>query len=215
MITVAQATEKIINRSRYLSEAISKGLINTSALARYIKPEVDEMLVKDVSEAAILMAINRLSKQLTPKYSPHTALKEAPEMILRSQLSLFVYKKSDTAIQTMTTLLHLPQTNQTFSLFSMQNTFLFVCSKDITESTQKTLKQETLIKEQKGISVLSIFLPNEVLHTPGIYYFFLKSLAWEGINIIEISSIENEMILILEDKDAQHAYAILQSLFTK
>ena len=51
MITVAQATEKIIYRSRYLSEAISKGLINTSALARYIKPEVDEILIKQVKSS--------------------------------------------------------------------------------------------------------------------------------------------------------------------
>jgi aspartokinase len=53
------------------------------------------------------------------------------------------------------------------------------------------------------------------LNTPGIYYFFLKSLAWEGVNIIEIISVEDEVTLVLEDKDAQNAYTILQSLFSK
>jgi hypothetical protein len=91
MVTVAQAVEKIIHRSRYLSEAISKNLINTSSLARYIKPELEKMLLKKVSDAAILMAINRLAKDIKPHYSSHAILTSAPEMILRSSLILSVY----------------------------------------------------------------------------------------------------------------------------
>lgn len=56
MITVPEATKKIVERSRYLVEAMSKGLINYSSLARYIKTELEQMLLKPVSEASILMA---------------------------------------------------------------------------------------------------------------------------------------------------------------
>ena len=50
MITVPEAAKKIVMRSRYLSEAMSKGIINNSSLARYIKPEIEEMLLKKVRE---------------------------------------------------------------------------------------------------------------------------------------------------------------------
>ena len=46
MITVPEAVGKIVGRSRYLAEAMSKGIINNSSLARYIKPEIEEILIK-------------------------------------------------------------------------------------------------------------------------------------------------------------------------
>jgi hypothetical protein len=215
MITVTQSVEKIINRSRYLSEAISKGLINTSSLARYIRPEVETMLLKEVSDASILMAINRLSKQLKPKYSSHAILQQTPPMILHGQLSLFVYKKSKNLGEILKKLVEIEPTNQSFFLFSMQNSLLVVCSKDLLEKTEKLFHDIPPLKTAKTISAITIFLPKDVLNTPGIYYFFLKSLAWEGVNIIEIISVEDEVTLVLEDKDAQNAYTILQSLFSK
>jgi hypothetical protein len=56
-------------------------------------------------------------------------------------------------------------------------------------------------------------LPKEVIHTPGIYYFFLKSLAWEGITILELFSVQEQITLVFEEKDVSNAYTILQSLF--
>lgn len=212
MITVAQATEKIIYRSRYLSEAISKGIINTSALARYIRPEVEQMLVKEVSDAAILMAINRLAIHIKPKFDSHAILKDAPEMILRSQLFFFVYKKTATIFEKLS---HLLENTPSFFLSSIQSNTIFVCNKDFADKMTKVLKKESLLTKRSGVSAITILLPKEVLHTAGIYYFFLKSLAWEGINIIELISVENELTLVLEDKDAQNAYTILQSLFQK
>ena len=50
MITVPEATEKIVKRSRYLSEALSKDLINISSLSRYIKPEIEE-IIEDSDDA--------------------------------------------------------------------------------------------------------------------------------------------------------------------
>ena len=67
MITVPEAAEKIIKRSRYLSEAMSKGFINNSSLARYIKPEIEEMVFRKVNESSVIMALNRLQKSLKPQ----------------------------------------------------------------------------------------------------------------------------------------------------
>src|SRR6185312_8220822 len=86
MITVPQATKKIVERSRYLTEAMSKDLINYSSLARYIKPELEKMLFKPVSEASIIMAIKRISDEIKPKFVPLTIFEGTPEMIVRSNL---------------------------------------------------------------------------------------------------------------------------------
>ncbi len=174
MITVPEATKKIILRSRYLTEAMSKGIINNSSLARYIKPELEEMLVKKISDSAIIMALNRLSSKIKPKYSTRNIFKTPPQIIIRSNLFT-----KDLKI------------------------------KDIIEDFAKEG-----IKLDRLASII-ITLPKEAAKTPGILYFFIKSLAWEGINIIHVSSSFKEITLILEVKDINRAFETIQSLFAK
>lgn len=169
MITVPEACEKIINRSRYLSEAISKDLINLSSLARYIKPEIEEMLLKNVSSSSVIMALKRLKTNLKPpKYK--NIFKTPPQFVVHSSLD---------SVDT-----HLEKLMEEFGL------------------------------KLNNLSSITITLPQEAVRTPGILYFFLKSLAWEGINILNIASTAKEIVLIFEKKDINRAFSVLQSLFS-
>ena len=107
MMTVPEAAEKIIDRSRYLSEAISKGIINISSLARYMKPELERMLEKKVSYPAVVMALNRLSTQIKPKYVQSNIFKTPPDMIVRSNLVEITVAHSESLIEKYPMLLKL------------------------------------------------------------------------------------------------------------
>src|SRR5690242_14061362 len=85
MITVPEATKNIISRSPYLSEAFELGIVNSSSLARLIKPDLENVLQKDISDASIIMAINRLQKDFTHKQSKMNP-QESPEIIVRSNI---------------------------------------------------------------------------------------------------------------------------------
>lgn len=152
MITVSEATEKIVKRSRYLSEAMSKDLINISSLARYIKPELEEMLIKDVSVSAVIMALKRLRRKLDTPTSFQNLFITPPEMVVHSN----------------------------------------------NDSSSVTIRLTPKHKD-----------------TPGVYYFFLKSLAWERINILSVHSEDNTFTIVVNDKDINRTFAVLKSLFQK
>lgn len=214
MITVPEGTKKIVERSRYLSEAISKRLINYSALARYIRPELEEMLLKNVSDASIIMALKRLESEFQPKYKPQRVFKKIPEINMRSSLHFFSVQNREA---TGLSLLLLREADS--KSFQLKNTGIndtsFILSDDLFEKYRSTIEAKSNYLHDESISALTIFLPEEALKNSGIYYFFLKSLAWEGINILEIVSVKNELTLILSDKDIQIAYTIIRSLFKK
>lgn len=215
MITVPEAAEKIINRSRYLSEAISKGIINVSSLARYIKPELEQILEKKVSYPAVVMALNRLSMQIKPKYVSNTIFKTPPDMIVRSNLIEVCVSNTNNLIEKYPLLLKLSQTNEKHFFTITQGVFetTIIASKDLHSTIRDLLKGEAIAAEFTNLSSITIRLPKEAILTPGIFYFFLKSLAWEGINIIEIVSAYLEFTIILPEKETNRAFSILQSLF--
>lgn len=215
MITVPEAADKIIKRSRYLSEAISKSLINLSALARYIKPELEEMLNKKVSHTAVSMALNRLAASIKPKYIFKNIFKSSPDMIVQSNLIGFTISNSEKLADKCPSILKLSNTNNRHFLTITRGVFdtTIIASKDLAKNVREILKDEVSIAEFTNLSSITIKLPKEAISTPGIYYFFLKSLAWEGVNIIEIVSSYLEFTLILPEKETNKAFSILQSLF--
>ncbi len=217
MVSVSSAVETVISRSRYLSEAISKGIINFSALSRYIKPEIEELTHKKVSEAALIMALNRLSKDIKPKYKSYDIFTSAPDMIVRSNLIEMTVPNSESLIEKCPQILKLA-TNQTkYFLTITEGVFdtTIIASKDLQAEISSILEGEQVVAKFAGLSSVTIRLPQEALKTPGIFYFFLKSPAWEGINIVEIVSVYLELTIIFDEKDVNKAFSILQSLFVK
>lgn len=60
MITISQAVDNIIRKKPFILEAIADGIINYSALAKFIKPEIEKLLTKSVNEGAIIMSLRRI-----------------------------------------------------------------------------------------------------------------------------------------------------------
>lgn len=214
MITVTEATKRIIERSRYLQEAQEKGLINTSSLARYIKPELEEMLAKKTSNSAIIMALRRIAKDLKPRFTYKTIFKSAPDMITRSNLTEINIANSKHLFEKYPDLIQLKsQTENFFTITEGVFETTIILSRDLYPKIKKMLKDESIVEEFHDLCSITIRLPKEATLNPGVFYFFLKSLAWENVNIIEVVSAYRELTLILERKDTNKAFSIIQSLF--
>lgn len=215
MITVPQATKTIIERSRYLTEAISKGIINYSSLARYIKPELEKMLMKPVSDAAILMALKRLEKELQPKFVPLTIFQSPPDMIVRSNLLEISINNSENLASNFSKIFETHKKNKSsfFAVTEGLSETTIIISQDLKTEAKEILQHEEILSEFSNLSAITIRMPKEISYSPGVVYFFLKSLAWEGINIMEIVSTYLELTLVLEDKNISRSFEILKSLF--
>lgn len=215
MITVPEAVGKIVGRSRYLAEAMSKGIINNSSLARYIKPEIEEMLIKKVSDSAIIMALNRLSNKIKPKYSTKNIFKTPPDMILRSNLMLINLRSSKELEDKSQAILKLADERNFLTITKGTFDTTIIASTSLEKEIKKILKDGISTRQFEDLSAITIRLPKGAAGTPGIFYFFLKSLAWEGINIIEVVSTNQELTLIVNEKDTNRTFSILRSLFSK
>lgn len=214
MITVPEAADTIIKRSRYLSEAISKGFINNSSLARYIKPEIEGMLTKEVSISSIIMALTRLQKNIKPQSKYKNIFKNKPTIIIRSNLFEINFTNSKTLEAKYSQILSLNEEQKFFLTFSKGiSESTIIASNEISNQIKTITKSEKMISELNRLSSITISLPNQAVNSPGVFYFFIKSLAWESVNIVEIVSTVSEFTLILEDKNVGKTFSIIKSLF--
>jgi hypothetical protein len=195
MFTVPEATEKIVKRSRYLSEALSKDIINISSLARYIKPEIESLLIKEVSLSAIIMALKRLKGHVLPDTPYNQIFGSHPEITVKTNLALLVSESQ------------IPQTKRDVtSGISPSGTIILGNRQDVFENVEDGSKL------YYPVSTISILVPKEAINTPGIYYFFIKSLAWERINILHTFTTPKDFVIVVDDKDTERTLGVLKSL---
>ncbi len=213
MQTIPNAVATVIKKKPFLEGALIEGLINLSALARQLKPEIEKYVGKEVNDSAIIMALNRL----VPRLELMSAMKfkkvieNIGDIIVRSNLADFAFVNSPFLYEKQAILLEKVRTmKDVFCTFSqgIYETTLIVSS-SIVPIVEDIFAEETRIAKSVNLSSITVKLPSENTICPGVYYYIFKELAWDNINITEVVSTTNEFTVVVNDDDIHRAFAIL------
>jgi len=217
MITIPNVVEQIIKKRPFLEEALRLEIVNLSALARLILPEVKKETFKDVKEGAILMALKRIPKTLRSEPGVQNVLASSHDIIVRSNLAEFTVLNSDFSLEKHKKILDEIGGQKRFFLTVTQGIFetTIIVSSELKEKIEVILCKEKIISQFNDLSSVTIRLPGKTVLTPGVYYSILKVLAWEGINIVEVVSTFAEFTIILENKEVDRAFSLLKKLLTQ
>lgn len=216
MITVAEIVQQLIRQSPFVSEALSEGLVNVSALARKLQPDVQHLLGKPVKVGAIVMAINRqhFGDVAFVEKNLRRFFKKLSNYSVRSNLTSFTYANSETLAKCQLDLLQIisehPKMFYTFSQGVSETTV--ITANTVLENVEEIFKAERLISKEVNLSSITLMLPDENQTIYGIYYYILKDLAWFGINLAEVISTSNEFTLIVDAEDLDQTFSILMKL---
>jgi hypothetical protein len=216
MNSIGKVTEDLINRSPFLREAMTDDLINISALARKLRPEIEEIIGKEVKEGAIIMAIKRMTPGLYHRLNLKITkvMGNLGDFLVRSNLIDYTYENSD-SLKT--------KQSELIQEINKDNDSFFALCKGITETTfivnsqkkddvERIFRNEKLKSQTNDLASVTVKLPQINTEIYGIYYYILKHLAWEGINIIEIVSTSNEFTVVVKQDDVDKAFKILMQI---
>ena len=216
MKTIQQAVSAIINKTPFIEEALYDKLINVSALARVIQPEVEKMLRKDVKPGAIMMAINRISPSnvLRVRKNIRKMALSSGDFIVRSDLSDFTFKNSANLIEKITLFLNeIDSQNDVFFTVS-QGVFEtnIVASSSLNKQIERIFDNEEKLWFMSDLASVTIKLPKTNMEQSGIYYFILKQLAWANISVQEVISSTHEMTIVVKEADINTTFSILMDM---
>lgn len=215
-MNIAQAVDSYISRSPFLEEALSEQLINISSLARKMKPEIEKSLGRDIQTGAIIMAINR--RPIEASFRINKTIREfmsrLGDIIVRSDLKDYTFENSSTLPSCNRLLIDETKVEKDVFCTISQGVYetTLVVSNHLSVRINELYKDETIVASKSRLSSVTIKLPRNNTEISGIYYFLLKQLAWQGINICEVISTSNEVTLVVSERDVHRAFALLMEL---
>jgi aspartokinase len=138
-----------------------------------------------------------------------------PDIIIRSNLVEVTIRNSSFSIEKHKKLLDALDREKSHFLTISQGVFetTFIASRELKNIILSFFDKNDIIGEFVNLASITIRLPKKTATTPGVFYYMIKSLSWEGINIVEIVSTYTELTIILNTNDINHAFTVIKSCY--
>ncbi|WP_417888030.1 hypothetical protein [Zunongwangia sp.] len=212
MKTITTCVHDIIRHQPFLDDAITRNIINFSGLAEDLQPEVEKEMRKPVKTGSIIMALRR--------YAPNRIkinqknLRELGDIIVRSGITEYTFLNSKTIIANKSKLLDAVKDQSGIYLNYSSN---YQESNILVSSSLKYLVEDYFTNEVRvtvkdDLSSITIALPKNSSQSVGMYFYFFKLLAYEGIPIFEMISTSNYFAIFLEPQYVNQAFLLLNEI---
>ena len=207
MRTVSQAVKRILNNDHIAKEAMEDGLLNFSAYAKRIKPQIDEWLFKDVTHGSIVVALSRMQEEVKEQAKRESLV--IYDISLQTNIVERIFKNEIDAQQALHSLSNDRESGGFFVIMQGFREITLLC-----RASDLSPLSFTPVKSLDNLSAITIRLDGTVIDQPNIFYRIMKPLIAQSINIIEIITGLGEVTFVIRQEDTKTAFDALESLRT-
>jgi len=212
MLTITSVVHNILRHQPFLDDALAKDLINFSALAAHLQPEVEKELRKPVQQGSIIMALRRYA----PKRHliKNASFRQMGDIVVRSGITEYTYLNSKSILSSQASLMNIvkDEVGVYLNYSSNYQESNILVSSDLKETVSKCFRDEILVSVKSDLSSITIALPKNSSQSVGLYFYIFKLLAYEGIPVFEMISTSNYFALFLEKEFVNQAFILLNEI---
>lgn len=216
MMSLSKLIEQKIDSIPFLRENLSDGLVNTSALARKIKPEIEDKSGKKIKDSTIIMAIGRLplSKHKSIEKKLVNLINDIGDIVVRSNLIKYNFNNYLGIAKNQSAFLEKSEsfTDSFYTVSRGINETTLIINAQLQQILEKKMDTTKILSRTDNLSAITMKLPENNTEIEGIYYYILKKLAWKSITIEEVISTTNEFTVVIKSSLVSKAFDVLINL---
>jgi hypothetical protein len=212
MVSIATRVEQIVSESAFMTEGMSRGLLNLSELARQLRPRLEKDLWRPVGQAAVVMALNRLAERLQHcEECEARLLSQTGELTTRTDLTEFTFPYASGIQQSQRLLLTLAEDHPGVYVTAIRGVreVMIVAGRPLIPAVQEAFKGTREMSRMDNLTALTLRLNPDTRGTPGIYHAVLKKLAWDKISLVNMICTFSELTVLLEQSQTGQAFSVL------
>ncbi len=217
--SVSDAVIEVLENMYFLKPALRLDLINHSALARVIKPLVEQKVAAPVELETIIMAIRRNTHVLTRESCPSVfaVLKDA-KVELRTGFAFVKLKRKPAVYEQVADLVKNLNNEEAENSYVIQRVdeISIIIPEDVLAELERlpaVKKDKSVFIEKRGdLAVLTLTLPVVSLDVPGIYALLTTQLADVGVSLMTTVASFTRVSFVCSEQDAPLAYEKMNKL---
>ena len=211
-MSVPEVVRETITRNRSIFDCLKMDLINYTALAVKIQPEVERTLGTSVNLNTIVVAIKRFADSLEVKeeVEEQSVLKNARLALTDGIMDIKFSIKDSQNIDPLTILDKFSKITSNYDFFRSSDTFRFLTEDlaDVREIFDTVPNRENIFST--GLAKIRISIPPNQNKSDVVSYV-AEVLHENGIELVNAFFSQDNIVLILNERDSSRAYEVLHS----
>lgn len=213
MIKVADIVKDLIFSSEPELTCMSRGVLNLSAYAKRIQPEVERRTHKPVQLGTIVVALSRLSSGLKDE-DPLLPPIDLDSISVKSNLAEITFNKTSAnkaRAQKLYTDKDFTQTDFLTITHGIGEISIFA-PMQLVPAVLKNFRPEKPKLHLENLAALTVQFGDQYIETPNMYFALLSALAVRKLNIVELVSTYTELTFLIRQADLNEVFLIMNAL---
>jgi len=210
--SLSKTVQFLIENDPSLQDALERGYGNFSAMARLLKPKVEEVLGKEVTIEGLITSVKRVKARYKPGLEYLKIIAESV-INLRTDVAKISLEKTRRNLE-KARLISADFPEAFFQVLEGATTLTMVVDERIFNEVRSVFRKEEMLDEKRNLAAVIVQSPRGIVNTPGCIVAFYNPISRGQINIEETISCFTETIIVLRMEDAARAFSLLTDLIT-
>jgi aspartokinase len=211
-ISIPEIVREMITRNRSIFDCMKMDLINYTALAVKLQPEIEKILGNTVNLNTIVVAIKRYadSFEIKDEIKEESVLKNARLALTDGIMDIKFSAKDSGEIDPMSILEKFSKITNNYEFFRVSDSFRFLTEdmEDIRQIFDDFAIRDNLFST--GLAKIKITIPI-TQNKSDVVSYIAEVLHANGIEIVNAFFSQENVIIILNERDGSRAYEILRT----
>jgi aspartokinase len=211
-MSIPEIVREMITRNRSIYDCMKMDLINYTALAVKLQPEIEKILGNTVNLNTIVVAIKRYadSFEIKDEIKEESVLKNARLALTDGIMDIKFSAKDSGEIDPMSILEKFSKITNNYEFFRVSDSFRFLTEdvEDIRQIFDDFAIRDNLFNT--GLAKIKITIPI-TQNKSDVVSYIAEVLHANGIEIVNAFFSQENVIIILNERDGSRAYEILRT----
>jgi len=211
-MSVPEVVREIITRNRSIYDCMKMDMINYTALAVKIQPEIEKILGNSVNLNTVVVAIKRYADSFEAKeeVKEESVLKNARLVLTDGIMDIKFSIKDSNEIDPGAILDKFSKVTNNYDFFRLSDSFRFLTEdmEDIRKIFRNISNRDDMFNT--GLAKIRISIPTSQNQSDVVSYV-AEVLHTNGIELVNAFFSQDSIVIILNEKNSSRAYDILHS----
>ena len=211
-MSVPEVVREIITRNRSIYDCMKMDMINYTALAVKIQPEIEKILGNSVNLDTVVVAIKRYADtfETNDEVKEESVLKNARLALTDGIMDIKFSIKDSNEMDPMTILDKFSKVTNNYEFFRVSDSFRFLAEdmEDIRQIFSNFSNRDDMFST--GLAKIRISIPTSQNQSDVVSYV-AEVLHSNGIELVNAFFSQDSIVIILNEKNSSRAYDILHS----
>lgn len=212
--SISRTIQSLIDNDLSLQEALHKGYGNYSAIARMLKPKVEDILGRNIKLESLITAVKRAKVSYkTPKGNVAKVIAKSIINIRTDVAKISVEKTSRNLEKIRKTLANF--SGEFFHIIEGTSAITLIFDQKLFENICSMFNEKEVLDKRQSLAAIILRSPVEMIRTPGCVLAFYSTVSRKHINIEETMSCFTDTIIVVSMEDVSKAFTALTELIAE